>query len=285
MRDYPIFIPSSLEEFESKIESIEGTPILLAGGTDIIVYGRSGLLPGDTVLVDITRLEELKGISEENGFIRIGALATHQEVAENQLVRSKGNALAEGCAAVGCLQIRNRATIGGNLGNASPCGDTFAPLVVLDADFVVRYRTQERKLKYHEFFTGPKKTVLKTGEILTHVLVPMRRDKDSFYAWLGQRRALAITKVSVALAGVLEGNVIKEARVALGAVGPTVLESKQAAAALIGNELTDDIMDAACESSAGDSSPICDLRSSDEYRRRMCAELLRKCLLRWREKQ
>lgn len=284
MRRYPVFIPSSLEEFESTVVTLTGTPTLVAGGTDIIVYARSGLLPKDTILIDISRLDELKGISEENGYVRIGALATHEEVARNPLIKKYAAALAEGCLAVGCVQIRHRGTIGGNFCNASPCGDSFAPLVVLDAEFVVRSRKQSRKLKFDEFFTGPKKTVLEIGDILTHILIPKRDGVDSFYAWLGQRRALSITKVSVALAGVIEGNVIKEARVALGAVGPTVLESKMASEALVGNELTEDIMEAACTGSAHESRPICDLRSSDEYRRQMCAELLRKCLMRWKRK-
>ncbi len=282
MKRYPVFSPVSIEEFESQIDSLEGIPVVLAGGTDVFIYARSGLLPEDTVLVDISRLDILRGITEENGHIRIGAMVTHEEVANNSLVKKYASALAEGCRAVGCLQIRNRGTIGGNLCNASPCGDSFAPLVVLNAGLVVRRQGESRQLACHEFFTGPKKTVLARDELLTHVLVPKRSGYDSFYAWLGQRKSQAITKVSAALGGVLEGGIVKEARIALGAVGPTVLEATQSEAVLKGRDLDDTVIEEACRKATLDSKPICDLRSTIEYRAQMCGELLRTCLLRWK---
>jgi CO/xanthine dehydrogenase FAD-binding subunit len=250
---------------------------VLAGGTDLLVRVRDGLRP--PALLDVTGLGSLRGIRESDGFLLVGALATHADLDASRKVRSLATALAEAAAVMGSPAIRNRGTVGGNLLNASPAGDTVPPLVALEAEVELASACGTRVVPVAALATGPGKSARRPDELLTVVRIPVRPGRRSAFARLGTRKALAIAKVSVAVAArATEDGRLADVRVALGAVGPTVFRATGAESALEGRVPDAATLEAAAEAVKADARPITDLRSTDEYRREMCGVLLRRAL-------
>jgi CO/xanthine dehydrogenase FAD-binding subunit len=179
---------------------------------------------------------------------------------------------------VGSPQIRNRGTLGGNLANASPAGDSIPPLYVLDARVVLASADGTRAVPVAEFFTGPGQSLRAQHEIITAVELPVNGKRRSVFMRLGQRQALAISKVSIAVSLVLADETVRDVRIALGAVAPTVVRARRAEDALHGHRLENSVITAACAAAEADASPISDLRSNAGYRRAMCRELLSRAL-------
>ncbi|MBM4397514.1 MAG: xanthine dehydrogenase family protein subunit M [Deltaproteobacteria bacterium] len=252
------------------------TPV--AGGTDLLVRVRDGARPGG--LLDLTGIEALRGIREEAGALRIGALATHAEVAAHEVVRKHAAALAEAATVVGSPAIRNRGTIGGNLANASPAADLVPPLVALGAVVEIAGPDGCREVAAEALATGPGRTVLVPGELIAAARVPLPGPgRTSAFRRLGARRALAIAKVSVAVAAtVWRDGALSGVRVALGAVAPTVIRAAAAEAALEGRVPSPDVLAEAEAAVRTDARPITDIRSNETWRREMCAVLLRRAV-------
>ena len=250
---------------------------VLAGGTDLLVRMKDGARPA--ALLDVTGLGALRGIRERDGVLVVGALTSHAELVANRRIRVRAAALAEAASAVGSPAIRNRGTLGGNLVNASPAGDTVPPLVALEAEVELSSRDGVRRVPIAELATGPGKTVRRPDELLTAVRIPLIEGRRSAFARLGTRKALAIARVSVAVVACVEADGrLRNVRVALGAVAPTVIRAARTEAALEGRVLDAEALDAASTAVRLDARPISDLRASDEYRREMCAVLLRRAL-------
>ena len=217
------------------VRLFEATPdaLPLAGGTDVMVAWNLGTLDGRTV-IDLSRLDAWRGIAASRRGVRIGALTTHATVRHHRVIRRDFPLLSESAATIGGVQIQNRGTIGGNLANASPAGDTFPALAVYQAIVKVRSSAGSRSLAFDAFFAGPKRTHLAPGELIEAVELarPTRPPDRQVFRKVGTRAAQAISKV--VMAGVLwltpDGR-IEELRVALGSVAPTVRRLRAAEAA------------------------------------------------------
>ncbi len=266
--------PTSLDEALDLLAEHAGRARIVAGGTDVVVELSRGVRPTAT-LIDITRLRELKYVREEEGEIRLGALATHNDVLASPLCIAHALPLAQACAEVGAPQIRTRATLAGNLVTASPANDTIPPLMALDASVVLRSRTGERIMPLRDFYTGVRRTVMRADELLREIRLPkMPPQARGLFIKLGLRRAQAISVIDLAMVVELDGDRVRRARIALGSLAPTVVFARTAQEYLAGKQL-----DAATCAEAGrlavdDASPIDDLRGSADYRRATLAALV-----------
>lgn len=272
-----VHFPSSLREAADLLVARPGARPL-AGGTDLLVRHRNGQLPDVTDFVDLSGLD-LQKITIENGRVVIGSGCTMTAVAAHPLVRERFPALVQGALQVGAFQIRNAATLGGNVGNASPAGDTIPCLISLEAEVRLFGPAGRRAVPLAEFFTGPGRTVLQPGELIEAFALPDRRTAGAFLK-LGERRAHAISKVSLALScwGIAGGR--REVRLALGAVAPTVIRCRKAEELLSAApwpppaELADKARQLVIEA----ARPIDDLRSAKGYRRQMTGVLFARAL-------
>jgi carbon-monoxide dehydrogenase small subunit/xanthine dehydrogenase small subunit len=267
--------PRTLEEATVMLAQRPDEVRLLAGGTDILVQAQDGKVARG-FLFDVSGVEELRGIEERGGDLWIGAATTHTEMMASPLVARFAPALPAACAVVGGPQIRNRGTLGGNLANASPAADTVPPLFAADAVVEVVSVSARRAVPITEFFTGPRKSVLARDEIIVGVRVPRRDAVRGAFLRLGQRRAQAISKVSVAVAIVLDGGRPSWVRVALGAVAPTVVRAPRAEQILM--EGGTHALAQARQVVMEEIAPIDDLRSTRDYRRQMAGILLERAM-------
>jgi CO/xanthine dehydrogenase FAD-binding subunit len=253
----------------------------LAGGTDLMVMWNLGSLNGRTIL-DLSRLDRWKTIDSRRDSprtaVRIGALATHAAIQRHAAIRREFPLLVQSCATVGGVQIQNRGTIGGNIANASPAGDTFPALAVYEAEVVVSSAAGSRIASFDSMFVGPKKTTLTSGELVEAVvLTRSARPPDvQIFRKIGTRAAQAISKVVVAGALWLDGDGrVEDVRFAVGSVAPTVRRLRIAEAFLRGQSLTPDVIAHAATLVSGDISPIDDIRSTAEYRLQTTSGLFR----------
>ncbi|MEA1928681.1 MAG: xanthine dehydrogenase family protein subunit M [Candidatus Auribacterota bacterium] len=255
-------------------ESNESTGIL-AGGTDLLVMIQEKLISPAMVL-DISGLDELREIEElDDGRIRLGALVTHGRIAESALLEEKAIPLVEACTEVGSPQIRNLGTIGGNLVMASPSGDSLPALYVLGAEIVLSSTEGERVLPIEDFLIGVKKSVIRPDELLVAVIFPGMLPEDrGFFRKLGQRKALAISKVSTAAVISFGDGVIASSRIALGAVATTVIRTPRTESFLAGRALTPEVISEAAGICSEESRAITDIRSNAAYRDEMAGLLL-----------
>ena len=255
--------PKSVEQ---ALRAMADDPSLvpIAGCTDVFVGLNAGTFP-DTRFLDLWPLEELREIGIRNGAIAIGALATHAMIQESAAVTSRIPILAAACREIGGIQIQNRGTLGGNVANASPAGDTLPVLAVADAVVVLRSASGERRVPFNAFFTGYRTTVRRPDELIVAFELPPIVDVQWFRK-VGTRAAQAISKVVMAVVGG------ERPRIAVGSVGPTVIRCTKTEAAIAGGATFDE----ASHILEAEVQPIDDIRSTASYRRRVCGNLLRR---------
>ncbi|EPR37693.1 molybdopterin dehydrogenase FAD-binding protein [Desulfovibrio sp. X2] len=267
-----VFLPQSLSELWPLLA--DGA-VPMAGGTDLLAR-RRGRAPGFVACLE--RIGELRGVSEEGGLLRLGACETHTSLLGNPGLRERLPILARALAVLGSPLVRNMGTIGGNIVTASPAGDTLPPLYALDAELELASRGGARRLPLAEFIAGPGKTLLGPGEIVSAVLVPVPEAGSGVvqhFEKVGRRKALAIAVVSLAaLVRTGPGNVVVEARLALGSVGPTVVRCLNAERELLGRRLDQAALSRAAAAVREEVAPIDDLRASAAYRRDVAGNLL-----------
>jgi carbon-monoxide dehydrogenase medium subunit len=249
----------------------------LAGGTDFMVGWNAGLLNGRTVL-DLSPLREWKKIRRTRAGLVIGALVTHAQLRDDTRVRAAFPLLAEAASVIGAAAIQNRGTLGGNIANASPAGDTFPPLAVYEA--VVRTVSPggDRRSRFLNVFEGPKAHTLRPAELIEAVEIPFlpRPPTRQIFRKIGTRAAQALSKTVVAGLLWLDGKGhVEELRFALGAMAPTVRRLRAAEAFVAGRRLTPATVGRAVELLAEDVSPIDDVRSTAAYRLAVSRALLR----------
>lgn len=250
----------------------------LAGGTDLMVYQRERLLPEPNLWVDLGELDGLRGVKERKETVVIGPLTTYTQLMKSPVIRKHAPILAAAAGQIGGPAIRNRGTVGGNLGNASPAGDALPALFALDAQVELMLGKRNRTVEIGKFFLGPKKSVLENGELITAIVIPKQKYNFGAFVKLGPRRALAIAKLSLALTALIEAGRFSKVRIACGAVGPTVIRAKRTEDMLRGKELTPTLIEKASKLILAEICPITDFRSSAEYRYHAIGALLKKAL-------
>src|SRR4051812_1313430 len=194
----PIETPRTLTEAFAILATGAHRPI--AGGTDVMVQITGEIGPPPERMIDLSRLDELRGIALDRGELRLGALTTYTDIRRSALCREHVPALVEAAATIGAAQIQNRGTIGGNVANASPAGDTLPVLLATDATIVVAGPRGERRISATEFWTSYRRTALDAAELVTAIRVPLVPGREVRFRKIGTRRAQAISKVVMALA-------------------------------------------------------------------------------------
>jgi CO/xanthine dehydrogenase FAD-binding subunit len=278
------FVPTSLEEALAMLKERQGQARVIAGGTDLIIQLKKKEVTTKR-LVDVTNLDELKGIELEDGFIRVGACVTHQELASSRLIRERAAALAEGASQVGSPQIRNMGTVGGNIVNAQPAADTVVPLMALEAEVEVATATGTRREPLGGLCVGPGQcTVDSTAEILTGVWFrALGPHRGSAFERLAKRKALALPILNAAAVVTLNdgGDTFQEVRLAVGPIGPTPSRAFNAEEALRGAAVEAQAIAAAMKIAAQEAQPRSNpLRGSQEYRQEMVKVLLHRSIER-----
>lgn len=250
------FRPKSIDEYFAISEE---KFTLLAGGTDLIPrYERGQNLPA--IIIDLKKLSDLNGIKKVGDNIEIGAGTTIEEIKNNDLIKKHFNALFQSTTDFGSVQIRNRATIGGNICNASPSGDLLPALYAFDAKLLLRNKSGERTIPIDEFITGPGETTFEKSEILLAVIQPRTSAKSLFYK-LGLREAMAISVVNFAI--IYDDSALT---IATGAVAPTIIKLTGLAKLSV-NQILDKVDSAI--------TPIDDIRATAVYRRKALKNMLR----------
>jgi len=286
---FELLQPGSLAEaLEMKKDHRERAKIL-AGGTDLLVLLKDGKLKAQAVM-SLGRLSELNFIrSEGERGVAIGALVSHSDVAASRIIQQRCPDLAEACAQVGAAQIQNLGTLGGNLCNASPAADAAPPLLLMDALLTLASARGERRVAIHDFFLGPRRTVLEPDEILQEIFVPQPVGRrGATYLKLGRRKAMEIAIVGVGVAIHLNGSdrIVSECRIAMSSVAPTPLRARRGEAIFANQEIRDELIEEAAEVAAEEASPISDVRATRGYRldmiRVLCRRAAREALARAR---
>jgi carbon-monoxide dehydrogenase medium subunit len=275
-------VPDSLPEVLKILERETFAGKVLAGGTDLVLQMKQGLVRPSFV-VDVKQVPELNKLEwSEPGGLAIGAaVPLSQLLAFTELPKEFG-VLLEACSLIGSMQIRNRGTIGGNLCNAAPSADSAPPLLCLGAKVVLASSKATRTIPLDDFFLAPGKTALTADELLVEIKVPTPPARSAgCYMRHTTREEMDIAVVGVASFLTLspQKGRLKKARIALGAVAPTPIRAHTAEAALVGKAVTKEMIEEAAENAAGEASPISDLRGSREYRREMVRVLVRRTLL------
>jgi len=279
MNYYPeYFRPRSLTELLEKLPR-EKKVYFLAGGTDLLCYLRDGLLDRENVcLADVSLLSELKEIAEESDCIRIGSGTTFAEIIENDLAKKWAPVLVKAGQTIGTPQIKNRATIGGNIGTASPAGDSLPALAVQEAELELNKFGEKRLVKILDIFVGPKKTNLANGEIIVAIKIPKKPRWLGNFLKIGGRRNYGISKIAIAVYLCMKNKIVEDIHIALGSVAPTVVLAKMSAEILRGQSLTDKTLREAIQAFSEIARPIDDFRSTAEYRRKILGPLFRQVL-------
>jgi len=277
MKRFDYLAPKNLiEALEMMSDRPEATP--LAGGTDILVQMKEGRRPVEALL-SLKRVPEVHQYAH-NGTLTFGSAVTVGQIAANRQIQQGYTALAIGAGLIGSVQIRNVATVGGNLCNAAPSADTAPPLLVLGAQAVIASTQGERTVSLETFFLGPGRTVLQPGELLKEIVVPQPTDQSgSFYVRHIPRARMGLAVAGVAAAITLGADgTITDARLALGAVAPVPMRATAAEALLPGHALTDDLLQEVGATAAQEAAPVDDLRASAEYRRHLVNVLTQRAL-------
>ena len=268
--------PTSLAEALHLLATLdEAKPF--TGGTDLVPLLREAACRPSN-LVDLNRVAELNYIREDSGYICIGATATHAQVAASPIA-AKAPALVDAVSWIGSPQIRNRATIAGNLCNASPAADSAPPLLVHEAEVTIRSLEETRVIPLNELFAGPKLNCLEPDELVTEIRfqAPPEGSGSSFKR-IGRRKAFTLSVVSAAAYVEMKGDKVKVARLAFGSVAETPIRTPEVEEMLRGKAITAKLLDRAAESVKAAVAPITDIRGTAEYRRDMCGVLMRRTL-------
>jgi len=264
----PQTLPEALEHLRAKDVTI------LAGGTDLMVQSHAGRVKLGSTLLNIRRIGELHTIERDGEGVRVGALCTMNELQRDPLIQQHFDILLQACDHFASDQLRNNATIGGNVCNASPAGDSLVPLLVLDAQVELQSKpngsAQVRRVPLAEFVTGPGKTVRTAHELVTALWLPVPKPGfvGRFYKF-GTRPALDISAISIGIGGVRRGQTLSGVRLAYGAVAATPMRCTGAEAVLEGQALDERTMQTVAAAARDEIRPIDDVRASAWYRREL----------------
>jgi CO/xanthine dehydrogenase FAD-binding subunit len=276
-----VLTPRTLDDALTLLEHHTNGMQIIAGGSDVIVQLRDGVLKTEKLL-NIASVKALRYVKEIDGQIHIGALSTYSDIINSQHTQKHAQILINAAKKIGATQLQNTATIGGNLGNASPAGDSLPPLYALDATVVTRSKSNRREIPIEKFFIGYRKTALRPDELIEEIFFESLGKNDAAaFLKLGLREANAISIVAVAvtLRGRSRGSTrYNDIKIALGAVAPTIVRAGKCEKALIGKRLTKRVLQEAANLVPQETSPITDIRGSADYRKNVVYSLVYQAL-------
>ena len=276
---FKIHRPTSLSEALELMGALESVKPI-AGGTDLLPLMRDRAVIVEEI-VDIQELHELKGITVEDGTLRIGALATLTEVLESPLVAEKAPILREAVGQIGSVQTRNQGTLAGNICNASPAADSAPALMVLGAQARVSSARGVREVPVDEIFAGPKMNSLAKDELVTEILIPeLPSGSGAAFEKLGRRRGITLAVVNAAAYLAMDGKKCVDARIALGAIAATPIRLPEVEASYKGKELTPEAIEESSRACYALVSPVDDVRASADYRREMACVLVKRAFVK-----
>jgi CO/xanthine dehydrogenase FAD-binding subunit len=272
--EYELVAPGTLEEVLRLQANEPGSWLPIAGGTDVMVLYAAGKLQARR-LVNIGGLRELRNIEVAPAEVRIGAGCTYTELRQHSVIRDEFPLLARAAAWTGGIANQNRGTLGGNIANASPAGDSLPVLLVYDADLILVSSRRERRIPYRTFHTGYKKTLLGADELIHSICMPRNLAGYASYAKkVGARNAQAISKVFLAATARVSNARIRDVRLAAGSVGPIPIRLARTELALAGQTVDNSLLEAAGKTMAEEIEPIDDIRSTAGYRTAVLRNLL-----------
>jgi len=278
VRRFELALPRSIDEALRVLSERGSEAKLLAGGTDLLPQLKNGLLKPACV-IDLSGVERIRTLTSDASGLHVGAAVAARTLERDATTQKTYTSLAESGALVGSVQVRNLATLGGNLCNAAPSADMAPPLLALDAEAVIVGPKGERRVPVTDFFTGVRRTVLAPDEILLEIVVPAPGARSGgHYLRHTPRRELDIAVVGVASQLTLSNGVCSKARIALAAVAPVPLRARAAEQALEGKPVTPEAIERAAELALGAAKPISDQRGSADYRRHLVRVLTRRTL-------
>lgn len=273
MKSFEFFKPQTLKEASELLITHGENSHILNGGTDLVVRMRENLTTPD-VIVDIKGIKELHEIRyDEKEGLFVGACVKLSDMAHNRAVVENYSFLADAAESVGSGQVRNLATMAGNIVNASPLADTATPLVALNAVVCIYGPNGEREVSIHDFFKGVRKTCLVHGEIVTGIKIPAYTDLKGVFIKNARRKDVDLSTVCTTVVKI--GN---EVRIAMGSVAPTPIRAWEAEKLANGAELTDETLVKIAEMASSEAKPIDDVRATKEYRKEMVKVMVRRSL-------
>jgi carbon-monoxide dehydrogenase medium subunit len=279
MKDFDYYEPTTLEEAIKLLRQKRGTASVIAGGTDLLVQIKEHVRKPDHV-INIKLIPGMDDLSYDDHIgLCIGALTTTRSVETSSIVRKHYPNLARATTDFASVQVRNRATVIGNVCRASPSADTLPPLIADKATVQIHGPRGVRMMQLENFVIGPGKTALEADEIVTHIHIPPPApNTGKAYIKHGRRIAMELATVGVAVSLTMEDGICKDARIVLGAVGPTPIRSRLAEDIVRSTRVTADTIASAAQAAKSEARPISDVRGSDAYRRQMVAVLTRRAL-------
>jgi CO/xanthine dehydrogenase FAD-binding subunit len=281
MYDVKVHSPNSLEEALYLKNEYKESLTVLAGGTDLLINLQEqeeyeGSKPD---LLNISRIKELNFVKENRENIEVGSLVTHDEIVHNRVIQEYIPSLSKAASIIGSPQIRNQGTIGGNIVNASPAADLLPILYARDAEIEIITKEERNQVPIGEFIKGPGSVNLNPTGIVTKIVVPKLSGYRGDYLSLRQRKAVSISKVSLGVEMLVSTDkVIRDIRIALGAVSPTIVRGIRTEKLLRRRKLDPDLIKEACNLIKTECVPIDDIRSNSNYRSEMIAVLFEKVL-------
>lgn len=271
-----VFVPKTLEELLPAVNNEQKR--IVAGCTDVVVGVRAGKLKSMPT-IDINEVSEIKKIFEKEDKIYIGANVTIGDVIDNELIKKHFPVLIQAISTIGSIQIRNRATLGGNIGNASPSGDSIVVLNALDAEVVLLSAKGERIVKISDFIKGVGKKDLNSDEFIAYIVIDKKYTHyKGHFEKAGLRNSMIISLASMAFVYKVENDVIEDVRIACGAVAPKILVIDEANEFLKGKAITKENLLKAGEIIERTVTPIDDVRASAAYRKQVCKNLILRML-------
>jgi carbon-monoxide dehydrogenase medium subunit len=279
--------PVSVDEVLKLLARYRHHARIVAGGTDLLLEMNNGIRPDLDTLIDITRIPGLNDIYlGSDNCIHLGPLVTHNQVVSSELIVQNALPLAQAAWEVGSPQIRNRGTVAGNLITASPANDTISPLWVLGATVTLASIDGRREVPLNLFYEGVRQTAMSPEELLVEISFPLLPDTArGIFVKSGLRRAQAISVVHLAVVLDFDGEMIREARISLGSVAPTIISALEAERYLTGKDLNNETIAEAAKLTAAAAQPIDDLRGTAAHRTRMVAVMFRRALSALRDRQ
>lgn len=306
MKKFDYIIPKTFDELFLLLKKYGQRTVLIAGGTDVMIKIKKREIEPD-VLISLKGIQGLDQISLNNGSLKIGSMVTHRMIEKNEYIRKEFTALSDAVDVLGSVQIRNVATIGGNICNAAPSCDTAPPLLIFDAQLKLRSLNSERTIPLYQFFTGPGETIIEQGEILTEISIPKQLSHTGSSYWKHQRRqALELPIVGIAVLISLnkstisdssifsESNTIStilqalekeemicnEIRIALGVAAPTPIRAFKAEESLRGKKLCKELVEEVAEIAMKESKPRDTLRSEAWYRKEIIGVFVKRMIMK-----